>query len=82
MNEAIATADAYEAAKGEELADIKWEQVAEKYCPSYISFSIEICRRTGRTRRSILLNAFWLPTSMERSRTSGRLPTRMGLSRR
>jgi len=33
MKTSIAEADAYQASKGKELTDIKWEQVAEKYCP-------------------------------------------------
>jgi hypothetical protein len=38
MSAAIAAADAYEAAKGKELTDIKWEQVAEKHCPNLYQF--------------------------------------------
>jgi hypothetical protein len=33
MNAAIAEADTYQASKGSELTDIKWEQVAERHCP-------------------------------------------------
>ena len=38
MNAAIGVADAYEASKGKELTDIKWEQVAEKHCPNLYQF--------------------------------------------
>lgn len=33
MNKAIADANAHRPANGKELTDIKWEQVADKYCP-------------------------------------------------
>jgi hypothetical protein len=38
MKATIARADGYEASKGKELTDIKWEQVAEKHCPSLYQF--------------------------------------------
>jgi len=38
MNKAIADADAHEKERGKDLADIKWEQVAERHCPELYHF--------------------------------------------
>lgn len=47
MEAAIAAADDYEASKGKELTDIKWEQVAKNHCPSLYQCSYRLFSSDG-----------------------------------